>query len=254
MRITKRTVATKGVVAAGAVASLLLMTASPAMAAHTIVGAGLGTGGDMNTIDDSMDCGNPLPIAVGTSDYVLDITDTGTYSGVDTAGVVTAAYVGNSFVHIEAEPHFISPIGTHSAALGPLTLCTVPTPVAIKVTVTSPGAGGTGGTAGGGAGVHCDEVDGTMIRVQSAVSIAFTGQCSIKGNQPLLTGFVNNTLTAHVLEGELTPCFAPPPFSETNPNPACALQRAAQPPGLATYPSDVGALWLGTYSAGGATP
>jgi hypothetical protein len=94
-----------------------------------------------------------------------------------------------------------------------------------------------------------------MIRVQSAVTITFSGNCSVKGNQLLFTGFVPSTATTHVLAGTLTPCFAPPPFSEDNPNPACDAQRLANPPTLPPYPTDdPGALWLGTYSAGGATP
>lgn len=244
----------RGFVATVAVASLF-GAAGPALAAHTITGAGAGTGGDYASPDTDNKCGLNMTSGL-VEDYMLEITNTGTYTGVNTAGTQTALYVGESFVLVEAAPHYISPIGTHDPSLVGPTLgasCFAPQPVPVEVTVTSPGPGGTGGT-GGNAGVHCAKAPGTMIRVQSAVTIAFTGPCSIKGNQLLLTGSVPSALTAHVLEGELTPCYAPPPFSEDNPNPACAAQVLATPPGLHPYPTDgPGSLWLGTYAAGGAS-
>lgn len=247
----------RGFIATAAAASLFLMNATPAFAAGVITGSGAGTGGDFAEPDSDNVC-DPLlnPTSAFVDDYQLEINNTGTYSGAQTSGTQTALYVGTSHILITAEPHYISPIGTHDPALVGPTMgasCLAPQPVDITATVTSPGEGGTGGTTGGGAGINCPEAEGTMTRVQSAVTIEFSGTCTVKG-QPPLAGTVTASPTFHVLEGTLTPCYLPPPITTSPENEACTAQRAATPPGLEPYPpvGDPGSLWLGTYEAAGA--
>lgn len=249
MHLSKRRIMRKGLIATAAAAGLVLGSTSPASAAAVIAGAGVGTGGDQATT--TLGCGvNPL--AAFASSYTLDINDYGTYSGV--SGLTPVVYLGPSKVSIVAAPHYISPVGTHDAVTGLLTQCTVPTPVSITATVTTPGGGGIGTTPG----INCTaSTVGFMTRIQSAVTIEFASTsmtaCTVVGNQ-VGTGVAAQGLSAHVINGTLTPCDVPPPIIGAGPeNDLCTLQRlASPPPPTPAYPpvGTVGSLWLGTYVAG----
>lgn len=213
----------RAVVSALAVISLVGMSAGSASAA-VAAGSGYGYGGDYATI--TVGCPGPptgSPIGGFASSYQLVITDGGTYSGVG------AVYVGPTTVTITADPHWISPLGTH-----PGSDCLVPGLIGVTATVV--------GNANGGA-VACNTNSGSMIRVGEDMNIVFSGSCTITGNQLLQTGTVISNMQ-QVLAGTLTPCDVPvPPTAVTVHNPACDL-----PP----YPQNgPGAIWAGSYTAAG---
>lgn len=216
-----------------AISSLLLGTMSPASADVT-VGAGAGTGGDYVDPEVPVPCGvNPLAGFVRDRTYTLEVDHVGTYSGVDTDTGAPVVYVGDSHVTVDnTEDFFFSPLGTHDpgSTVDPLGTCLVPAPIDIEATVT--GSSLTGN-------MSCVAGEGTYTRVQSAVVIEFTSQCTING----VGGPAEGEVT-HVMEGELTPCFFPP-FDENNPNPACTVPPFPQPPPASIY--------VGTYQAAGAT-
>ena len=256
-----------------AVSGLMFGGAHPAFAAAVVTGAGGGTGWEYptNTPDSPTGCvgsPNPLPLADLLLEDTFVIDHTGTYTGVSTTGNQVASYVGPSTAIIIVGEHFVSPVGTHDPVLGPLTLCAVPQPVGItEVTIHGTAAGIDLPLAPGQAGsVDCtlnSAFPAEYIRVQSAVTFTFTTSCTVDGNVGGASHTVGPVNTTHVLTGTLVTCYAPPPFSDTSPNPACGVGATVNPgggtagygpyqsPPTANSPSG---FYTGTYEAGGATP
>jgi hypothetical protein len=224
----------RGLIGALAAASLLLGTVSPASAEVT-AGAGAGTGGDYPESVTPQPCGLN-PTAAEVDGYRLEIDHIGTYSGVDNDTNTPVVYVGDTHVTVEAvDPFWFSPLGTHNPSVDPT--CLVPLPIPIEATVT--GNTGTGS-------VVCEDSPGLYTRVQSAVVIEFTGECTVDGNTLGFEGKAESDAT-HVLEGTLTPCTFPP-FDEDNPNPACTADPSPLPP----FPTDgPGSVYVGTYEVAG---
>ncbi len=227
----------KGLLGALCSATLLVAGSSPAIADVT-GGAGVGVGGDLVDATPQACPGNPLPIGafIPAGAYTLEIVQTGTYSGLAGNSVNPVSYVGNTLAVItNTAPFWISPAGTHPD-MAPFNACVVPGPVPISATVDDIN-GGVGGTGD----VDCSGT-GLMTRVVEAVVIEFTGSCTIKGNVLGAGATAHGNTVAHAMEGVLTPCYAPPPFSEDNPNPAC----------IVVDPGEYGAIYQGTYEVAGA--
>lgn len=221
-------------IATVAAGGLVLAAAAPASAAIT-GGAGAGTGGDYAGPDITRTCSSTLggtnPLSAFVNTYSLVIDDTGTYTGTTGSSSNTALYSGPSRVTVNATSGFyFSPTGTHDPNVPGG--CLAPEPVPVSATVTGASGSGT---------VSCTSTSGTMTRAQSAVTIQFTGGCTIKGNVPPATGTASGNAT-HVLAGTLTPCNDP--FTGTR-VPACDQ---------APFPQDgPGSIWVGTYSAAGSS-
>jgi hypothetical protein len=202
------------------VPSLLISAANPALAAQVVSGAGAGTGWEYPAGDIIQDCLGPLVGLISGDQIVLD--HTGTYTGTNPAGVAIAVYTGPSTVTINVGQHAISPAGVGPSCATPLG------PVPVSATVA--------GTSTGGS-VSCTG-SGNYVRVNSAVTFAFTGPCTIAGNTGGLMATVHGATTAHSVTGTMNPCAVPPLFI---PNPECA----ANP--------DAGSHLVTTYAAAGAT-
>lgn len=203
-----------------AVPTLILGAAQPAMAAQTITGAGAGTGWEYPEEID-VECIGQLVAEMPSDLIVLD--HTGTYTGTNPSGTAIAVYTGPTKVTINVGRHAISPAG-----VGPS--CGVPLgPVGMTATVTGSSAGGS---------VSCSG-SGTYVRVNNAVTFAFTGPCTIVGNTPPLgSATVHGATTAHSVTGTMNPCAMPPLFI---PNPECSGN------------TDAGSHLVTTYAAAGAT-
>ena len=213
-------------------ATLLVAGSTPAVADVT-GGAGVGVGGDLVDAVPEPCPGNPLPIGAFVADeaYTLEIIQTGTYSGLAGNSVNPVTYVGATRALItNTEPFWISPAGTHPD-MAPFNACVVPGAVPIQAQVEGLEATGE---------VDCSGT-GLMTRVSEAVVIEFTGSCTIKGNVLGASSTAHSDTVAHTMEGVLTPCYAPPPFSEDNPNPAC----------IVVDPGEYGAIYQGTYQVAG---
>jgi hypothetical protein len=230
-RVTLRKASFVGLMAC---AGLLLATAGPA-AADVTGGAGTSVGYDLDEPNINQPCpGNPTSGQFPNGGYTLFVTDTGTYTGAAGNSVNPVVYVGTTNVTVtNSQSFYVSPIGTHTA-----TSCLAPASVTVNATVTGSDNGGSVSCAG----------SGTMIRVQSAVSILFSADCTVKGNVVGNTSTAHGSAVQHVLTGTLVPCYFPPPFSfdPYNPNPVCTAPGAPQPGGIAP-----GSTYSGTYQVGG---
>jgi hypothetical protein len=236
--LTKTKVVREALLVAVSAAMLAVTSAAPATAAPAAVaGAGAGSGFDYpEGVQDPPGNCFPNVTAIEVQSNRLEADHLGTYDGFDVNGVKIASYNGPSHVTVEAGPHLISPLGTHSSC-DPLGLGAVPAAIPIRATVTSPGA--LPNPVGGGSvscpGPAANTTNGTWLRVGTTVVITFTSTCTVTGNVPLLTSTVSAP-TTHVLTYEGVPCTIPP---TPIPNPAC-------------LDPDAGAAYAGTYSAAGA--
>lgn len=220
MRLTK-SVRNRGLVALLGVASMVLSTASPALAVDAVVGADTGVGGEYP--DNPVQIQPCLPNV--TSDYLrgdrFELYHYGTYTGVsDQTGQTVAVYTGPVQITINVEDHYVSPLGVHDDEEAAATLgaaCLVPTPVDIRsVSINSPTGPGTVSCQGGSA---TGPAVGLYTRVQSAVVFEFTtDNCTITGNTLGLSATVTGGPVLHEAEGVMVLCYIPP--FET-PNPAC---------------------------------
>jgi len=221
LQISKASSTKRGLIALAAIASLVLGTAGPASAEEIIAGAGGGTGWeypDDNDPDEFETCGdNFFSDLLSGTEFVIE--HVGTYDGIDTSTQEVVSYDGPSTVTVNAEEHYISPLGTHDEDE---TDCQ--TPEEIPITATVHGSNLTGR-------VDCDSNVGTYIRVQSATRIEFTGSCTVTSY------VVPASVTAethHELLGTMTPCYIPP-FGI--PNAVCLINPNA------------GSFYEGTYVA-----
>lgn len=231
----KTTARNKGLLTLAGIAGLVLATASPAFAAQVISGAGVGTGWDFPSgANPPIDClGAPLIGSIAGDQIVL--TDTGTYTGTNPAGVSVAVFTGETRVTINIGPHVISPAGVSPTCLPH------PAPVPIvSVTVRD--------TATNGGLVSCNSTASPAnlyTRVSSAVNFTFQSDCTIVGNTLNIGTTVHANPTFHTISGTMNPCDVPPFFD--NENPEC------NPP-VATRPNGSGSHLVVTYSAAGVLP
>lgn len=232
LRTRQRRFIKRGLIVALAAASLVLGTV-PA-SAEVLAGAGAGTGGDYPEGVELDTCSPPAEnfLTASVEGYELVIDHQGSYTGTDEDSSAPVSYVGATRVTVTAGPHHISPLGTHTAA------CQVePEEIPVDVEVNGSDDGGK---------VECNG-EGTMLRVQSAVVIQFTGGCELIGNVPLADGDAGESDMDHTLEGALVPCLevdTPPqedpdqPGDNVNP---CDNVPVPEP--------DPGSIYSGTYEA-----
>ena len=243
MHIPKAKSRNVGLIALFAVSSLLLVTASPALAAQAAVGAGVGTGFEYpqwneNTQPDPCYLGLPIePGTVSGDRFVLH--HNGTFAAANTNGVTIALYLGPTDVTIDVGQHVISPEGVGPSCALPIGLV----PVQSASVTTPPGAIPPGN-------VTCTFNGGLLSnytrRAFEVVAFTLDLNCNIKGNVGLLTAQTSNVRTIMTIEGTMTPCFTP--FTGEVENPECTLDPVG--PDNADYGSHL----ITAYDAGGVTP
>lgn len=234
------------------VASLLLVTAGPALAQQVVVGAGGGTGWEWSRQSEpSPDC---LPVAGAISGTDIVLEHTGTFAAVDANGLTVALYVGPTTVRIDIDSHVISPAGVGPSCLLPVG----PVPID-NAHIDSPPVGQVNGGV-----VDCDFTDGVYERVTSVVAFQLLpGSCTIKGNQEVITDDngdpilldltfqVTNAPTLVNIAGTMNPCDIPVvpvgPFPIFVSNPECDLD-----PPPSSEPPDPSSHLVTTYEAVGA--
>lgn len=181
-------------------ASIVLSTASPAAA---VGNTGLGTGGtgqedDIVYGEDYGTTENPFCMEVTASEYSATIT--GVYSADDGTA---RTYSGPATVTFETtENYFIGPEGTYAEAtmqdgcdestLGALD------PIAVSVSVSG------GNTTNG---IVCGPDPGTYYRAFDAITVEWTGDCTVYQSGVSATTPSN---LDHGFLATLNPCFNPP--------------------------------------------
>jgi hypothetical protein len=176
-----------------AIPTLVLGIAHPVFGAQAITGTGTGSGWAYPDGFIVQDCSLGIPLTGLLQGEQIVLDHVGTYTGTNPSGTALAVYAGPTRVTINVGQHATSPAG-----VGP-SCATQIGPVPMTATVT-------GGSGGGS--VSCSG-SGNYARVGSAVTVAFTGPCTLVGNTPPGSATVHGAVTAHVITGSTSPCTGP---------------------------------------------